>query len=242
MADGQKSPKRHIELKSRVREAVFGMQDGLISTIGLVAGLQGAIQNTRIVLIGGLIEVISGAVSMATGSYLSTQAMKEVYDREIQTERERIEEAPYLAREALLDSLREEGLSRERAYHVVRLLQESKRAFLKTFQEKILGIGSAETEKPLEAALVMGVSFCLGGAIPLLPYLIFGGMLPLYLATGLTALSLFGVGAMKARLAAKNVWVSGLEFFLIAMGAAAFGYAVGNLLPEVEIMREKTLP
>src|SRR5262244_2106770 len=73
-----------IESRARVREFVFGIQDGLMSTVGLLAGIQGATENNLVVIITGLTAMFAGAVSMATGSYLSSNAEKEIFDKEIQ--------------------------------------------------------------------------------------------------------------------------------------------------------------
>jgi predicted membrane protein (TIGR00267 family) len=99
--------------------------------------------------------------------------------------------------------------------------------FLRTFQEKVFGLGSAEINRPLQAALVMGLSFVVGALVPIVPYLVLSGMPALYLSIGLSAVTLFGVGIFKGYLAAKSVILSGLEFFAIAVGAAAFGYVIG---------------
>jgi predicted membrane protein (TIGR00267 family) len=73
----------------------------------------------------------------------------------------------------------------------------------------------------------MGLSFVVGAVIPLLPYLVLSGMSALYLSIALAALTLFGVGSFKGYLAARSLIFSGLEFFLIAIGAAALGYLIG---------------
>ncbi|HEX9444515.1 MAG TPA: VIT1/CCC1 transporter family protein [Candidatus Binatia bacterium] len=73
----------------------------------------------------------------------------------------------------------------------------------------------------------MGLSFALGALIPLLPYLLLSGMSALYLSIALAAATLFSVGVFKGHLAARPLVSSGLEFFLIAVAAALFGYLIG---------------
>ena len=72
-----------VESRARIREFVFGIQDGLISTVGLLAGVQGATENNVVVVITGLTSMFAGAVSMATGSYLSSTAQKQIFDKEL---------------------------------------------------------------------------------------------------------------------------------------------------------------
>ncbi len=219
--------KQFIESRARIREFVFGIQDGLISTVGLLAGIQGATENTLVVIIAGLTAMFSGAISMAAGSYLSSGAQKEIFDKELREAEKLAEREPYMAAEGLLRALGEEGLSKEQSYRMVKVLSQERNVFMRTFQEKVFGLGSAEINRPLQAALVMGLSFIMGATIPILPYMISSGLTALYISALLGGITLFGVGAFKGKLAGKSVILSGLEFFLVAVGAAGAGYLIG---------------
>ena len=216
-----------VERRARIREFVFGIQDGLISTVGLLAGVRGATESNLVVILAGITAMFSGAVSMAAGSYLSSSAEKEIFEKELRDAERLAEEEPYLAAEGLLRSLSQGGLPKEQGYRIVKLLAREKAIFLRTFQEKVLGIGSAELHRPLQAALVMGLSFVIGALVPLLPYLLLAGLRAMYLSAALAAFTLFLVGVFKGYLADRSPWLSGLEFFLIAVAASAFGYFVG---------------
>jgi predicted membrane protein (TIGR00267 family) len=216
-----------VESRSRIREFVFGIQDGLISTVGLLAGVQGATENNLVVVITGLTSMFAGAVSMATGSYLSSTAQKQIFDKELREAEALAEREPYLAAEGLLNALSQEGLKKEQSYRLVKLLAQEERVFLRTFQEKVFGLGTAEINRPFQAALVMGLSFVLGSIIPLLPYLLLTGMNALYWSIALAAMTLFSVGVFKGYLAARPLFSSGVEFFFIAVGAALLGYLIG---------------
>lgn len=216
-----------IESRARIRELVFGIQDGLISTVGLLAGVQGATESATVVIITGLTAMFSGAISMAAGSYLSSNAQKEIFDKELREAEILAEKEPYLAAEGLLKSLSQEGLSREQSYGVVKQLLRQEQVFLRTFQEKVFGLGSAEINQPLKAAMVMGASFIAGALIPILPYFLLHGIGALYLSVALSALTLFVVGLFKGYLAAKSPILSGIQFFAVAVGAAGLGYLIG---------------
>lgn len=220
-----------IRWLSQIREVVFGMQDGLISTVGFVAGVHGATADSRLVLLAGIVQMIAGAFSMAAGAYLSTKAEQEVVEGQVRAQYTRYAEEPYLAQEALLSTLEADGLPRESAYRVVKLISAERETFLKTFREKVLGVGAAQERVPLSAALLMGVSFALGALIVLAPYFMLTGYGALGTAIGLTAIALFGIGIAKAILADTRLLVSGLEFLLVAAAAAAVGYVLGLLLP-----------
>lgn len=219
--------KELIESRARVRELVFGIQDGLISTVGLLAGVQGATDNNSMVILTGLTSMLAGAISMAAGSYLSSSAEKEIFDKELREAEDLAAQEPYLAAEGLLKALGQEGLKKEQSYRIVKLLMQEEKTFFRTFQEKVFGLGAAEINRPLQAALVMGISFIAGALVPLLPYLALAGMQALYVSAALGAVTLFSVGVFKGYLAGKSLLLSGFEFFLIAVGAAFIGYLIG---------------
>ena len=219
--------KQVIESRSRIREFVFGIQDGLISTVGLLAGIQSATENNIVVIVTGLTAMFSGAISMATGSYLSSGAQKDIFDKELADAEKLADREPYIAAEGLLKALGEEGSSKEQSYRMVKVLLLERNVFLRTFQEKVFGLGSAEINQPLKAALVMGLSFIVGAIIPIVPFIAMRGTAALYLSVFLSAFTLFIVGAFKGHLAGQSLFISGGKFFLIAVAAAGMGYLIG---------------
>lgn len=219
-----------IEARGRIREFVFGVQDGLISTVGLLAGMQAAGSSRFVILMAGAASVCAGAFSMSAGAYLSSKAEKEIFDHELKKEARFVEREPYLAQESLLDALHREGLAREACYRIVKLLHEQKSVFVTTFQEKVLGLGSADVNNPVKGALVMALSFILGGIVPILPFFFLPLDWALAAAVSLSGLALFGVGMFKGKLAGQSLGRSGLEFLAIALIATGLGYAVGFLL------------
>lgn len=219
--------KRLIESRARIREFVFGIQDGLISTVGLLAGIQSATETNLVVVVTGFTAMFSGAISMATGSYLSSSAQKDIFDKELAEAEQLAQREPYIAAEGLLKALGEEGLSKEQSYRMVRVLLAQRNVFMRTFREKVFGLGSAEINQPVKAALVMGLSFVIGAIIPIVPFIATEGIAALYLSVFLSAATLFMVGAFKGHLAGQSVLVSGTKFFGVAVSAAGLGYLIG---------------
>ena len=225
--DAIQQKKQLIESRSRIREFVFGIQDGLISTVGLLAGVQSATESNVVVIVTGLTAMFSGAISMATGSYLSSGAQKDIFDKELADAEKLATSEPYIAAEGLLKALGEEGLSKEQSYRMVKALLAERNVFMRTFQEKVFGLGSAEINQPFKAALVMGMSFITGAIVPILPFIALGGIAALYLSVFLSAVTLFVVGALKGHLAGQSVMASGAKFFVVAVSAAGAGYLIG---------------
>jgi VIT1/CCC1 family predicted Fe2+/Mn2+ transporter len=217
-----------FERLSSVREIVFGMQDGVLTTGGVLAGLSGAVANHSELVLAALASTAAGALSMGAGAYLGTNAESEVLQSELARARTDIERKPYLAQEALLDQLEKEGLSRDAGYRVVRLLSSSPQTLISTAEQKIFGLSRSMLANAAVDGLVMGVTFAVGALIVLLPYIFVSSTRPaLVAALAATAVVLFGVGYFEGWLARRMRWRSGLRFLLIALAAATVGYLIG---------------
>ena len=221
--------KRSLERRIRARELVFGIHDGLISTVGLLSGVSAATQNHRIVVITGLAAAFTGGISMAAGSYLSNLTEKDIFEKELLDQEELARREPHLAQEALLESLAADGLDRASAYRVVKTLAQRQDLLLRTVQEKVLGLGSADLSHPWGAATVMFLSFVIGSLLPLVPYLLASPALALPLSGAVSVVTLMGVGVFKGLLTRKPLLKSALGFAAVALGAACAGWLLGKL-------------
>jgi len=74
---------RKDNLGKSIREIVFGLEDGLVTTLGLTAGLAASLVANNIVIIAAIVEMFAGAVSMAAGTYLSNKSQLEFIAKEI---------------------------------------------------------------------------------------------------------------------------------------------------------------
>ncbi|MGC1190350.1 MAG: VIT1/CCC1 transporter family protein [Candidatus Binatus sp.] len=221
--------RRLFERLSSIREIVFGVQDGVLTTAGVLCGLSGAVSQHSQVALAALASTAAGALSMAAGAYLGARAEAEVLRAELDLVRADAAEKPYAVQEGLLDELTREGLSREAGYRIVRLLSTSPKALESTAEAKMFGFSGPTLGKPALDGVVMGIAFLLGALVPLLPYMLI--KVPRYDLGGAlvaTALTLFAVGYFEGWLAHRaDRWRSGLRFLAIAMTAAAAGYVIG---------------
>jgi VIT1/CCC1 family predicted Fe2+/Mn2+ transporter len=218
-----------FERLSSIREIVFGVQDGVLTTAGVLCGLSGAVSQHSQVALAALASTAAGALSMAAGAYLGARAETEVLHAELELVRSDAAAKPYTVQEGLLDELCKEGLSREAGYRIVRLLSTSPRALESTAEAKMFGFSGPTLGKPALDGIVMGIAFLVGALVPLLPYMLI--RVPRYDLGGAlaaTALTLFGVGYFEGWLAHRvDRWRSGMRFLAIAMSAAAAGYVIG---------------
>jgi VIT1/CCC1 family predicted Fe2+/Mn2+ transporter len=222
--------RRSTSVLSEVREAVFGAQDGLTSVLAVVSTVGGATGQTYPVLIAGLASVLAGVFSMAAGEYMSSKSQREIFDAEIASEQTEVDERPYEAEAEVAYMLVEEGLAPDVAGRVAHELASNKRVLLKTMVEKELGL-TVEDDHAFRGALVMGASFGVAALVPLLPYLVLPVGTAVYVSVALSALVLFGMGALKSRWTRKPWLRSGLEIFALGAFAGVAGYFCGTVLP-----------
>ena len=227
-----------IERGSRVRELVFGLQDALLATVGLVAGVDGATQqNSKVVIFAGLSHLVAGAVSMGAGEYLSSAAQRRVIAAATRDARELGRAEPYVAQEGVMEALQGEGLDRATAYRVVSLLSRSRGALASMFQATALGVGAGEEEvsrrDAVLGALVMAGSFACGAILPVIPYFVLHGVVALMLSIAIACVAIFAVGAAIGRLSEDNPLRAAAEFSAIALGAGGIGYAAGVVISAI---------
>jgi predicted membrane protein (TIGR00267 family) len=215
-----------------VREAIFGAQDGLVSTLAVVSAVAGATNDRFPILVAGIAAGLAGIFSMAAGEYLSSKSQREIALAQILEERERIVARPGLVQAELALVLVEDGLPREEARHIAEVIGRHREVMLNLKVLKQFGVAVEEAGgSALQGAMVMGVAFALGALAPILPYVV----LPLGIATFVSVLAtgavLFGIGVVKTRWTHGSRLWSGLEILVIGAVAGIVGYLVGTVRP-----------
>ena len=85
---------KHFSSGEVVRDVVIGMSDGLTVPFALAAGLTGAIDQTRVVVVAGLAEIAAGSIAMGLGGYLAARGDAEHYASEYDREVREVKEVP----------------------------------------------------------------------------------------------------------------------------------------------------
>lgn len=218
----------HDVVRPRVRDAVFGTQDGLISTLGALTGIAAGTQSGEVVVIAGFVIIAVESLSMAAGSYLSSKAQREYLERLLHEEEEEIANEPEKERQEIWEMYRARGYTDEEIEIIARRLLSDPKLLLEDMAHKELGIFPQSLEEPFGNAVVMGISYVVGGSIPALPYV----TLPIHTAMPIsivgTLVALFCFGGLKGRIVKQVWWRSGLEMLSIAGVAALLGFLIGR--------------
>ena len=197
---------RHSSLGGggNLRAAVFGANDGLVSNASLVLGVAGAVQDSSIILTTGIAGLIAGAASMAAGEYVSVRSQRELYEYQIQLEREELEEYPEEEAEELALIYNARGVSLEQARAMANELIQDKEHALDTLSREELGLNPDDLGSPVTAAMSSFAAFGCGALIPLLPFLYPGFRSPIPLTIAVTAVALFVIGALISLFTGKT--------------------------------------
>jgi VIT1/CCC1 family predicted Fe2+/Mn2+ transporter len=223
--------RRKASLLGEVREAVFGAQDGLVSTLAAVTIVAGASSDQFAVLVAGIAVGLGGVFSMAAGEYMSSKSQHEIFEAQIVGERQEVAERPGEAEAEMAYMFEEDGLPPDVASTLARAVAQHPEVLLKTMVEKELGLTHRLAEgSPIQGALVMGGAFGLGAAVPIIPYLALG-VGATWLSVLATGAVLFAIGVVKSRWTQRNWLASGGEILLLGAIAGVAGFFFGDLLP-----------
>ena len=213
-----------------LRAAVFGANDGLVSNLALIMGIAGAEADNHLIVLGGIAGLLAGAFSMAAGEYISMQSQREMFENQISVEREEMRVMPDVEEEELVQIYLAKGLAESDAKKIAAGLMADPQKALDTKVREELGLDPTELGSSWGAAIYSFVTFSVGAAIPLLPFLVTSGQTAFVAAIALALVALFAVGALVSIVTGRSLIVSGVRQVLIGAAAAAVTYAVGGLI------------
>ncbi len=219
---------------SEWREIVFGMNDGLVATTGLVTGmtLTGADHLTMIT--ATFTAVWAAMISMAIGSYLGTHSEVAFQQALVRRERWELDDHPEEEMEEMRLIYQNYGFSVEEVAVFLKGFQRDPDLWLRLMLRDEHGILPETWESPLQNAFVMAIAVLAGSLAPILPNLIIASpvhALPAVL--GLGALAAVALGWFTARLTSQPRARVALKFLALASAAMLLGSAMGGFLGKI---------
>lgn len=149
-----------------LRAAVLGANDGIVSTASLIIGVASAGATHETILITGVAGLVSGAMSMAAGEYVSVSSQSDTEAADIARETEELATQPEHELDELTGIYMSRGLSPELARQVA--IELTAHDALGAHARDELGIIETMNAKPVQAALASAATFAVGAALPLL--------------------------------------------------------------------------
>lgn len=230
----ENSPEVEVEIHgmseklNRLRAAVLGANDGIVSTAAVVVGVAGATSSMREIATAGVAALVGGAVSMALGEYVSVSSQRDAEEAAIENERGLHDADPDAEFKHLVQAYKNSGLSEQTAMAVAR--ERTKTDPLGAHLEVHYGIDQKDLVNPWSAAIASFISFFLGALLPLAAVLLAPEVLRVVVTVLITLIALAITGAISAKLGGAKP-VRAVVRLVVGGGLAlAVTYLVGTLL------------
>jgi VIT1/CCC1 family predicted Fe2+/Mn2+ transporter len=223
----------HFQSSDLVTDIVIGMSDGLTVPFALAAGLSGAVHDTHVIVIAGLAEVVAGSIAMGLGGYLAGKTEIDHYNAEEKREVYEVENMPEKEKEEVRVIFANMGMSEATQIQVVEEMARDKAKWVDFMMRYELGLEKPDAHRARKSALNIGISYIVGGLVPLSPYFFLTTPLEgLKWSAAITVLCLFVFGFFKAKVTGQNPWGGAVRVMLIGSVAAAAAFFIAKLFTD----------
>lgn len=210
---------------NRLRAAVLGANDGIVSISSIVMGVAGATADTNAITIAGLAALIAGAMSMAVGEYVSVSSQSDAEKSYIREEKQDLKEKPDYELDELAREYMKHGLSKPLSHTVADEL--TKKDALRAHMRMHFNLDPDDINNPWHAAIASLLAFSVGGIIPFLTIVFFPVRLRIVATVVAVIISLLIVGYVSARAGNANKKRAVLRVLIGGLAAMGITYLVG---------------
>jgi VIT1/CCC1 family predicted Fe2+/Mn2+ transporter len=148
-----------------LRAAVLGANDGIVSTASLILGFAASGADRASIVLAGVAGLVAGALSMATGEYVSVSSQADTENADLALERRELAQYPEGELSELTGIYVKRGLEPALAARVAEQL--TAHDALAAHARDELGITHELRARPLQAAAASALAFATGAALPL---------------------------------------------------------------------------
>jgi len=220
----------HLKNSDLLTDIVIGMSDGLTVPFALAAGLSGAVDSTGIIVIAGIAEICAGSIAMGLGGYLAGKTEQDHYNTELKREYYEVDHLHHKEIEETKEFFAGIGLSEELQEQATKEIAKDKKQWVDFMMKYELGLDKPDPKRAMKSALNIGISYVVGGLIPLSPYFFVSHPLTgLKFSVVVTLICLFIFGWFKSRITGINPWWGALRVTLIGAAAAGAAFGVAKL-------------
>ncbi|NBD25010.1 VIT1/CCC1 transporter family protein [Paenibacillus glycinis] len=228
-SDKDKHIEAHFTASDLIKDIVIGMADGLTVPFALAAGLSGTLSNSNLVVVAGFAEIAAGSIAMGLGGYLAARTDHEHYMAELERERFEIVMYPEKERQEVADILHAWNLPDSAISQAVDTISKDPDRWIDFMMKHELGLEKPEPKRARNSSLTIGLSYIIGGIIPLAPYIMIARPeMALIISAVVTLLALFGFGYVKGRFTGSTPFKSAWQTMLVGGLAAGFAYLISK--------------
>jgi VIT1/CCC1 family predicted Fe2+/Mn2+ transporter len=211
-----------------VREIIFGLNDGVISTVGFLAGVTATLGDARTIALAGIAAAIAGAVAMGVGAFVSSKSQRAFFQAEIAREAWEIEHMPEHEREEIREIYEKLGFTPEEVEIVVRRVTSNPELWLRVMSREELGLAEEVFDSPVRVGIVTSLAYQVGALLLLVPYAFTPDARHAFMAAaGLAVATLLATGAGKTWVTKEPPLRASLELAGLGVLACAIGLLLG---------------
>src|SRR5689334_885029 len=220
----------HITSSEVLTDIVIGMSDGLTVPFALAAGLSGAVSSTSIIVIAGIAEICAGSIAMGLGGYLAGKTEQDHYNSEFKREHYEVDHLRHMEIKETKEFFANIGLSEELQEKATEEIARDKDKWVEFMMKYELGLEKPDPKRAKKSAFNIGVSYIVGGLVPLSPYFIVSSPVEgLRYSAIVTLICLFIFGWFKSKLTGITPLWGALRVTLIGAMAAAAAFGVAKI-------------
>lgn len=224
---------RNTSIGSIIREVVFGMEDGMVSTLGAITGIAIGSQDHYTVILSGTVIIAVESISMSIGSYISNQSEYEVNQRRIEEEKEEIADFPDEEKQELLQMFIRDGWPSDLAKEMTETASKKPSLMLTEMTHRELRITHTSSFHAFQKSIFMFVSYIIGGLFPLVAYLMLPIQKAMPISIFITLVGLFGIGVVTTKYSKVSWLKSGGRVLLLGIAALVIGFLIGELVSSI---------
>jgi predicted membrane protein (TIGR00267 family) len=221
----------HLKSSDTIRDIVIGMSDGLTVPFALTAGLSGAVSSSGIVVTAGIAEIIAGSIAMGLGGFLAGKTEADHYASELKREYDEVERVPEQEKMEVKEVFAGFGLSEKLQQDVADEMAKDKDKWVDFMMRYELGLEKPEANRARQSAVTIGISYIIGGIIPLSPYFfVADSQRALYYSCAVTMVCLFVFGYFKSKVTGQPAISGAFKVLIIGALAAAAAFGMAKLI------------
>ncbi|GEP51052.1 membrane protein [Flavobacterium noncentrifugens] len=222
-----KTEDHYINRSGWLRAAVLGANDGILSTTSLAIGIAAASTTRDPIVLAAVAGLVAGALSMATGEYVSVSSQSDVETSDLEREKRELSTMPGAELQELTQIYIDRGLKPEIAKEVA--IQLTQHNALEAHARDELGINDMTQAKPLQAAFASAAAFIAGGLLPLAVSIFAPVAEMIYYQYGFSIIFLAFSGTLAAKAGGSNRKKAVLRICIWGTFAMAASALVGYL-------------
>ncbi|MBP6911809.1 MAG: VIT family protein [Candidatus Pacebacteria bacterium] len=216
-----------------LRAAVLGANDGIVSVASIIVGVAGAANSIHFILTAGIAGTVAGALSMATGEYISVSTQRDTERALLEKERKELETMPEQELEELVAIYERKGMSLETA-RLVALELTAHDAFAAHVDAE-LGIDPNNLTNPFHAAYASALAFFAGALIPILAVIFAPEHIRVVTTFISVVIALAITGALSAHTGGSSKRVAVVRVVLGGMLAMVITFSIGKIFGVIGI-------